>query len=60
MNRPINSYIKYFMDHWPNWIRRGATDSEILGSTPSGSTKKIKKISENYIVPAKLIAAEAA
>ena len=33
------------MDPWPNWIRREATDFEIIGSTPIGFTKKILKIS---------------
>lgn len=33
------------MDRWPNWIRRGATDSEILDSSSRRSTnKKIKKL----------------
>ena len=31
---------KIFMDRWPNWIRREATDFEIIGSTPIGFTKK--------------------
>ena len=30
------------MDPWPNWIRREATDFEIIGSTPIGFTKKNK------------------
>ena len=31
-------------DPWPNWIRREATDFEIIGSTPIGSAKENKKI----------------
>ena len=32
------------MDPWPNWIRREATDFEIIGSTPIGFTKNISEI----------------
>ena len=31
-------------DPWPNWIRREATDFEIIGSTPIGFTKNISEI----------------
>ena len=32
------------MDPWPNWIRREATDFEIIGSTPIGFTKKTRMV----------------